>query len=186
MPELSSTLNLSDVQVESERTELLTHPLVTSLLSQKWNSYGRIVFYTNLALYLIFVIFLTTFALVVPNPQSAACTLKKEVVNMTGVALSLPPWPPPPGQANANSPNVTLNVTDVDSLSDAFRDFINSSNIPVMNNMATLIGQEVCSNSSIRDEVARTGPNLIGAGDNAVFDNGEAQCGECGKLHIWN
>lgn len=61
-------------QVESERTDLLTHPLVTSLLNQKWNSYGRIVFYTNLAIYLVFLIFLTAFALVIPNPLSPVCT----------------------------------------------------------------------------------------------------------------
>ena len=53
--------------------DLLKHPLVTSLLRDKWQTYGFIIYFANLFIYLIFLAFLTTFALSVPNPQ--ACEL---------------------------------------------------------------------------------------------------------------
>ena len=61
------------LQVEHNRSELLQHPLVTSLLNHKWNGFGAKFYFVNLLIYLLYVIFLTTFALVVPNPQSNGC-----------------------------------------------------------------------------------------------------------------
>ena len=61
------------VQVENNRNELLQHPLVTSLLNHKWNRFGAWFYFANLFFYLVYVIFLTAFALVVPNPQDDDC-----------------------------------------------------------------------------------------------------------------
>ena len=60
-------------QVENNRSELLQHPLVTSLLTHKWNQFGAWMFFINLLFYLVYIIFLTAFALTVPNPQNEMC-----------------------------------------------------------------------------------------------------------------
>lgn len=48
-------------QVESKREELLSHPLVTNLLSWKWGSYGGYLYYLKLLLYCVFLLFLTAY-----------------------------------------------------------------------------------------------------------------------------
>jgi maltodextrin utilization protein YvdJ len=50
-------------QVQYKREELLCHPLVRSLLRQKWIKQGRTFFFTNLLLYVLFLIFLTSYML---------------------------------------------------------------------------------------------------------------------------
>ena len=60
-------------QVESERTELLKHPLVTSLLDYKWRKYTRYVYFGNVAVYFLYIAFLTAFALVVHSPLEIPC-----------------------------------------------------------------------------------------------------------------
>ena len=156
----------SDVQVESERTELLAHPLVTSLLDQKWRSHGRIVFYSNLALYIVFLIFLTVFALVLPNPQAAVCMSQN----------------PPSTFNTTNNPVVMIMANNVSSLSATLQSFLNSSDISVMDNRATLSGQLVCSNTTVRDELAMAMSPLINESSSDTFFNGAAQCGDCSKL----
>ncbi len=59
----------------NNRTDLLKHPLVTSLLKLKWITYGRQAYFFNLFIYIIFVIFITSFALLSLNPQSSTCKL---------------------------------------------------------------------------------------------------------------
>ncbi|XP_066911304.1 transient receptor potential cation channel subfamily A member 1 homolog isoform X2 [Clytia hemisphaerica] len=49
--------------VQNERTKLLCHPLVTYLLRHKWRSLGRYFYYSKLFLYIIYLFFLTGFAL---------------------------------------------------------------------------------------------------------------------------
>ena len=61
------------LKVDHNRSELLRHPLVTSLLNHKWSQFGAWIYFSNLLFYLIFVFFLTAFGLVVPNPQSDVC-----------------------------------------------------------------------------------------------------------------
>lgn len=56
------------IQVKSKRDNLLSHPVVTSLLSHKWKSYGRVFYYGSLFLYLLFLCFFTGFILVSPPP----------------------------------------------------------------------------------------------------------------------
>lgn len=60
-------------QAKQGRSELLQHPLVTSLLDQKWNKLGAWCYFTNLLVYVAFVFFLTMFALAVRNPLSDSC-----------------------------------------------------------------------------------------------------------------
>ena len=47
------------IMVNHHQEDLLAHPLVTSLLRYKWDSFGRYFYYTNLLLYCIFLTFLT-------------------------------------------------------------------------------------------------------------------------------
>ncbi|XP_074658298.1 transient receptor potential cation channel subfamily A member 1 homolog isoform X1 [Tubulanus polymorphus] len=68
------------IMVQSNREDLLMHPLVTSLLRHKWNSFGRYVYYGNLSFYVIFLTFLTTYTMVA-FPPFAYC---KSTMNCTG------------------------------------------------------------------------------------------------------
>jgi transient receptor potential cation channel subfamily A protein 1 len=61
------------IMVAAERTELLKHPLAVSLLMYKWETYGRYIYYSNLLIYVIFLGLLTTFALLVPHPETETC-----------------------------------------------------------------------------------------------------------------
>ncbi|XP_033741695.1 transient receptor potential cation channel subfamily A member 1 homolog [Pecten maximus] len=51
------------IMVTSKREDLLAHPLVTSLLRHKWNSFGRVFYYINFFIYAIFLTFLTGYIL---------------------------------------------------------------------------------------------------------------------------
>ena len=64
------------MQVESQRLELLSHPIVTKLLDHKWKSFGLPFYLVNMGTYLIFLACLTAFALVSPTPNSDDCKLK--------------------------------------------------------------------------------------------------------------
>ena len=71
-----------NTQVESNRLNLLTHPVVGSLLHYKWRNFGLYGYLFNLLTYCVFLIFLTTFALIVENPRGQACTeLSSNVTN---------------------------------------------------------------------------------------------------------
>ena len=74
-------------------------------------------------------------------------------------------------------------VNNVGGLSGTFQSFLNLSDISVVNNMATISGQLVCSNVAVRDELAMTAPPLIRI-DNTTgtFSDGASLCGDCGKL----
>lgn len=49
--------------MQNERTKLLCHPLVTYLLRHKWRTLGRYFYYSKLFLYIIYLFFLTGYAL---------------------------------------------------------------------------------------------------------------------------
>ncbi|XP_044178516.1 transient receptor potential cation channel subfamily A member 1 homolog [Acropora millepora] len=51
------------IMVENNRELLLSHPLVTSLLHYKWQKFGRYIYYFKLALFCIFLIFLTGYTI---------------------------------------------------------------------------------------------------------------------------
>ena len=53
--------------------KLLQHPLVVTLLNEKWFKFGAKLYLWNLLVYILQVIFLTTFALSMPHPLSDAC-----------------------------------------------------------------------------------------------------------------
>ena len=44
----------------------MNHPLVLSLIYEKWEGFGRVVFYSKFALYAFFLFFLTGYVLVTP------------------------------------------------------------------------------------------------------------------------
>ncbi|XP_033635280.1 transient receptor potential cation channel subfamily A member 1 homolog isoform X2 [Asterias rubens] len=56
------------IMVNSRRDELLGHPLVTSLLQHKWDSYGRFFYYISLMFYILYLIFLTGYVTTNPPP----------------------------------------------------------------------------------------------------------------------
>ncbi|XP_071500366.1 uncharacterized protein [Diadema antillarum] len=55
-----------NIMVSAERSNLLAHPLVASLLNYKWNKVVRFFFWASLVSYLIFVAMLTSYVLVIP------------------------------------------------------------------------------------------------------------------------
>uniref|UniRef100_T1JBU7 Ion transport domain-containing protein n=1 Tax=Strigamia maritima TaxID=126957 RepID=T1JBU7_STRMM len=48
--------------VEYRRLELLCHPVCQKYIQMKWNGYGMYIHTTNLAIYMVFMIFLTSYA----------------------------------------------------------------------------------------------------------------------------
>ena len=67
------------LQVQNNRTNLLRHPLIISLLDLKWRTFGRFTYFPNLLTYVIFVTSITTFALLSLNPQSNTCKLAGQI-----------------------------------------------------------------------------------------------------------
>ncbi|XP_070189214.1 transient receptor potential cation channel subfamily A member 1 homolog [Littorina saxatilis] len=58
------------IMVSSEREDLLDHPLVTSLLHHKWNTFGRFFYYLSMFIYCIFLTFLTGYIVQTDPPQA--------------------------------------------------------------------------------------------------------------------
>lgn len=54
--------------------DLLKHKMIVTWLNQKWNKLGVWLYLANLLIYLVYLTFLTGFALTLPNPQSDTCT----------------------------------------------------------------------------------------------------------------
>uniref|UniRef100_A0A1X7TU83 Ion transport domain-containing protein n=1 Tax=Amphimedon queenslandica TaxID=400682 RepID=A0A1X7TU83_AMPQE len=71
--EYSSQNHCLNILAHSPNADLLKHPLVTRLLDQKWNKYGHKFYYSNLIVYFLFVILLSSFALSVQSPLSSKC-----------------------------------------------------------------------------------------------------------------
>ncbi len=61
------------LQVEKKQKMLLDHPLTVALLKSKWNKFGILGYGFGLLFYIVFLIFLTYFALTSPNPQDSTC-----------------------------------------------------------------------------------------------------------------
>lgn len=61
-------INAVAMQVDYDRENLLRHPLVKELLNYKWNRIGIPGLVAYFSCYLMFLIFLTAFALVIPRP----------------------------------------------------------------------------------------------------------------------
>ena len=65
------------LQVENKRELLLSHPLVTLLLHYKWQKFGRYIYYFKLALFCIFLFFLTGYTIY----STQLNKLSKDVLN---------------------------------------------------------------------------------------------------------
>ena len=59
--------------MDLKRKDLLKHDLIVKRLNQRWNSLGVWLYLVNLIIYLLYLFFLTGFALTLPNPQSDTC-----------------------------------------------------------------------------------------------------------------
>ncbi|CAG5131276.1 unnamed protein product, partial [Candidula unifasciata] len=57
------------IMIVSEREKLLAHPLVTSLLMHKWNTFGRFFYYLSFFIYVIFLTFLTSYMATTDPPH---------------------------------------------------------------------------------------------------------------------
>lgn len=67
-----------------ERIKLLQHPVTQALISHKWKAYAMPYSIIILALYLVFLIFLTSFSTVMPFPIGNECTPINGTVNCEG------------------------------------------------------------------------------------------------------
>ena len=64
------------LQVKSQRTKLLCHPLVACLLRHKWTACGRYVYYSKLLVYAFYLIFLTGYSMyTVQNQYRMVCSM---------------------------------------------------------------------------------------------------------------
>ncbi|GFR71015.1 transient receptor potential cation channel subfamily A member 1-like protein, partial [Elysia marginata] len=61
---------LDVIKIQAEREALLAHPLVTSLLQHKWNTFGSFFYYLSFAVYLVFLCFLTGYMVVTDPPNT--------------------------------------------------------------------------------------------------------------------
>jgi len=60
---------------------LLGHPLCMALVRHKWNTFGRYVYYTNLLLYVVFLLALSDYCILTPAPYSAKNIAKRSERN---------------------------------------------------------------------------------------------------------
>ena len=61
-----------NLMVKFGRKELISHPLTLELLDYKWKRYGRIVYFANLTVYMLFMICFNFFMLATPAPYAFA------------------------------------------------------------------------------------------------------------------
>ena len=52
---------------------MLQHPVTRELVFHKWKAYAMPVFVINLAIYLVFLAFLTAYAVYIPLPTEYSC-----------------------------------------------------------------------------------------------------------------
>ena len=55
------------IMVQHARLELLKHPLIRTMIRQKWKLHSRYLYYGNLTIYALFVLLLTLFTYIVPS-----------------------------------------------------------------------------------------------------------------------
>lgn len=60
-------------QVTHQRTRLLTHPVVGSLLHYKWMTFGAPSFFVNLIFYVVFLAFFVSLVVFAPLPNGPIC-----------------------------------------------------------------------------------------------------------------
>ena len=69
----------SFLQVKHRRSDLLKHELVSTFLRKKFK-FGALFHLANLLLYAFFLIFLTSYALVIPTPLDDICELRNNIL----------------------------------------------------------------------------------------------------------
>ncbi|XP_019851378.1 PREDICTED: transient receptor potential cation channel subfamily A member 1 homolog [Amphimedon queenslandica] len=76
------------ILANSKSVELLKHPLAANLLHYKWFKYGQMLYFSNLFIYLLFVIFLTSFALASLSPNSNTCQIVLSNANSSSLSCT--------------------------------------------------------------------------------------------------
>ncbi|KAJ8026613.1 Transient receptor potential cation channel subfamily A member 1-like [Holothuria leucospilota] len=78
--EILKTNHPLNMMVKLKRETLVSHPLIITLLSHKWDTFGRKFYYASLFIYLIFLMFFTGFILVNPPPYFVFDTLNNGTI----------------------------------------------------------------------------------------------------------
>ncbi|KAL5457262.1 hypothetical protein EMCRGX_G034509 [Ephydatia muelleri] len=79
---LAAFIHAFAIMVDRERTNLLKHPLVHTLLDFKWRRYARYMYWSKFVSYVSFLVILTSYTLCLPQPTRAMCS-KMETFNCT-------------------------------------------------------------------------------------------------------
>ncbi|GIY72668.1 transient receptor potential cation channel subfamily A member 1 homolog [Caerostris darwini] len=85
------------------RENLLSHPLCESLLTRKWKYYGRYVYYSNLIVFTLFLIFLTGYVVTALPPCP---TIDDEPIDPNCCAITNNTCPPFIGKCDINTEQV--------------------------------------------------------------------------------
>ena len=56
---------------------LLNHPVCLALVRTKWNTLGRYLYYGNLIFYILFLVFLTSYMVIAPNPATMSTSAER-------------------------------------------------------------------------------------------------------------
>ncbi|KAI6650877.1 Transient receptor potential cation channel [Oopsacas minuta] len=73
------------IMVDHARLDLLKHPLIRTMIRQKWKTHARYLYYGNLLIYVIFVLLLTLFTYIVPS-----CDIEMNRTRSPQVCISSP------------------------------------------------------------------------------------------------
>ncbi|XP_063675469.1 transient receptor potential cation channel subfamily A member 1 homolog [Bolinopsis microptera] len=85
------TLHPFNTMLQHDRIDLLDHPLISSVITYKWNALGKVWCYLNVFLNVIFVIFISTYALMEIPPHGSTDNRKKGillVLSLCSIGLS--------------------------------------------------------------------------------------------------
>ncbi|XP_059143881.1 transient receptor potential cation channel subfamily A member 1 homolog isoform X2 [Physella acuta] len=77
------------IMILSKRENLLAHPLVTSLLQHKWNTFGSFFYYLSFFVYVIFLIFLTGYMVSTQPPYNYTAEDQRLIMDNQCNSLSL-------------------------------------------------------------------------------------------------
>ncbi|XP_064487214.1 transient receptor potential cation channel subfamily A member 1-like isoform X2 [Ornithodoros turicata] len=90
VPETDQPLPVMNIMVRYGREELLSHPLCVKYLETKWNSYGMYFHMMNLAVYTVFLAFLTTNAVQLMSDKSEKGNSSKVSSDLIMAAFAKP------------------------------------------------------------------------------------------------
>ncbi|XP_047128792.1 transient receptor potential cation channel subfamily A member 1 isoform X1 [Hydra vulgaris] len=131
-----------EVMIKHHRDRLLCHPLVTYLLRSKWRLCGRYIYYFRLLLYLLFLFYVTSYALVLRVDEHQNLCKSHSIMisncskNLAGFNSNCP--------ILNNSLNFLIPTTDLHCLNDATDIISSCSTLSVDLNSTCLINVTQC------------------------------------------